>query len=173
MLILRLCMLPRLLEQGPPTVPTMTHFIQPGHQHSSSNSLSSSQAGYSQAVTNRTGLPGPATQTTQNSHLHNTVIPDVNAIRASPTVSQSVPHILSSLKAGSRAEATQGKATHKISGRFNATDTVIAMPELRWPNEGFHGIGGRKCTMYGNLTIQEWTVGQLSNIYYIQDPLLV
>ena len=26
------------LEQGPPTVPTLTHFIQPGYQHSSSNS---------------------------------------------------------------------------------------------------------------------------------------
>ena len=145
MSILRLCRLPRLLEQGPPTVPTMTHFIQPGHQHSSSNSLSSSQAGYSQAVTNRTGLPGPATQTTQNSHLYNTVIPDVNAIRANPTVSQSVSHILSSLKAGSRAEAIQGKATHKISGRFNATDTVIAMPELRWPMRAFMVLVAGNC----------------------------
>ena len=47
------------------------------------------------------------------------------------------------------------------------------MLELRWPNEGFHGIGGRKRTLYGDLTIQEWAVGQLSNIYYIQDPSLV
>ena len=82
-------------------------------------------------------------------------------------------HILSLLEARSRAEATQGKATHKKSGRFNVTDTVTAVPELRWPTEGFHGIGGHKHTLYDDLTVQEWAVGQLSNIYHIQDPLLV
>ena len=161
------------LEQGPLTVPTVTHFVQPGHQLSSSNSLSSSQAGYSQAATNSTGVPGPATQIIQNSHLHDAVIPDVHAIRANPTISQSVSQILSSLEAGSRAEVTQGKATQKKSGRFNAADTVTILPELRWPNEGFHGIGGLKRTLYDDLTIQEWAVGQLSNVYHIQDPILV
>ena len=216
------------LEQGPPTVPIMTHSRQPGHQHSSSNSISSSQAGYPQAVTNSTSSSVPAAQMMQNSHLHDAVIPDVKAIRANPTISlivfyvafnsqgyiatgslqvedtsayctvnhrasasnyqlsnmkrpardsnprpqrlearsltatppsppptisQSVSHILSSLEAGSRAEATQGKATHKKSGRFNTTDTITAAPELRWPNEGFHGIGGRKRTLYDDLTI--------------------
>ena len=128
------------LEQGPPTVPIVTHSRQPGHQHSSSNSISSSQAGYPQAVTNSTSSSVPAAQMMQNSHLHDAVIPDVNAIRANPTISQSVSHILSSLEAGSRAEVTQGKATHKKSGRFNATDTITAVPELRWPNEGFMGL---------------------------------
>ena len=55
----------------------------------------------------------------------------------------------------------------KKSGRFNATDTVTAVPELRWPNEGFHGIGGRKRTLYDDLSIQERAVGQLSNIYQL------
>ena len=99
------------LEQGSPTMPTVTHSVQPGHQLSSSNSLSSSQAGYPQVATNSIGLPGPATQITQSSHLHDTIIPDVNAIHANLTISRSVSQILSSLEAGSRAEATQGKTT--------------------------------------------------------------
>ena len=125
------------LEQGPPIVPTVTHFSQPGHQLSSSNSFSSSQADYPQVATNSSGLPGPQTQITQNSHLHDAVIPDVNAIRANSTISQSVSHIFSSLESGSRAEATQGKATHKKSGRFNATDTVTTVPELRWRSQTY------------------------------------
>ena len=149
-------------------MPTITQFRQPGNQHSSSSSLSSSQAGYPQAVINTTGLSAPSAQTTPNSKSHDAIIPDVNAIRANPTISQSVSHILLPLEA--RAEVTKGKATHKKSGRFNATDTITAVPELRWPNEGFHGIGGRKRTLYDDLTIQEWAEGQLSNIYYIQDP---
>ena len=96
------------LEQGPPAMPIMTQFRQPGHQHSAPNSLSSSQAGYPQAVANSTSLSAPAAQMT-----HNVVIPDANAIRANPTISQSVSHILSSLEAGSRTEAIQGKVTHK------------------------------------------------------------
>ena len=66
----------------------------------------------------------------------------------------------------------QGKVTHKKSGRFNTTDTVTAIPELRWPNEGYHGIGGLKRTLYDDLTIQEWAVWQVTNIYHIQDPVL-
>ena len=160
-------------EQGPSTGPTVPHLTQPGQQPSSVNSLTAPQAAYSQAASHSTGLPDPAVQITQNSHLHDAVIPDVNAIRANPTISQSVSQILSSLEAGSRAEAIQGKPTQKKSGRFNATDQVTAVPELRWPNEGFHGIGGRKRTLYDDLTIQEWAVGQLSNVYQIQNPLLV
>ena len=70
------------LGQGPPTG---THSVQSGNQLSSS-SLSSSQPGYPQAATNTIGLPAPGTQMTQNSHLHDAVIPDVNAIRANPTI---------------------------------------------------------------------------------------
>ena len=159
--------------QGSLTGHTASHFTQPPQQLTSSNSSNSPRVGHAQAATNITGLPGPAIQNVRNSHLHDAVIPDIHAIRANPTISQSVSQILSSLEAGPRAEATQGKASQKKSGRFNATDTITAVPELRWPNEGFHGIGGRKRTLYDDLTIQEWAVGPLSNIYYIQDPLLV
>ena len=156
------------LGQGTLNMPTMTSIIQPtGHQHSSTTSLSSSQASPSQAVTNSTGQPGPAAHLTHSSQLHDTVIPDVNAIRANPTISQSVYHVFSPLEASSSPEATHGKTTHKKSGRFNAADTVTAVREFRWPNEGFHGIGGCKRTLYGDLTIQEWAVAQLSYIYHI------
>ena len=163
------------LGQGLLTMPTVPDTTQPtGPQHTSATNLSSSQAGPSQTVASSTAFPGLTAHSSHNSHLHDAVIPDINAMRANPTISQSVSHILSSLEASSRAVATQGKPTHKKSGRFNATDTVTAVPDLRlrWPNEGFHGIGGRKRTLYDDLSIQEWAVRQLSNIYYIQDPLL-
>ena len=114
-----------------------------------------------------------AAQLTHNGHLHDAIIPDLNSIHANPTISQSVYHILVTLESGSRAEATQFKATLKKSGRFNATDTVTAVPEVRWPYEGFHEVSGHKHTLYDDLTVQEWALGQLSNICYIQDPVLV
>ena len=161
------------LGQGLSSTPSGTASAHPtSHQHLSATSTGSSQAGPSQAFINSTAIHGPAVHPVHNSQLHDAVIPDVNAIRTNPTISQSVSHILSSLEATSRAEATQGKVTHKKSGRFNATDTITAVPEFRWPNEGYHGIGGSKRTLYDDLTIQEWAVGQLPNIYHIQDPAL-
>ena len=160
------------LGQAPTNIPVGTASVHSaGHQYSAATSTSS-QAGPSQTVTSNTGLLGHAVHPAHSSQLHDAVVPDVNAIRNNPTISQSVSHILSSLEATSRAEVLQGKVTHKKSGRFNTTDTVTAIPELRWPNEGYHGIGGRKRTLYDDLTIQEWAVGQLTNIYHIQDPVL-
>ena len=75
--------------------------------------------------------------------------------------------------AHSKADALQDKNPAKKSGRYNATDTITAAPELRWPNEGYNAVGGRKRPLYDDLTMQEWTAGQLSNIYHIQDPTLV
>ena len=161
------------LGQGPSSIPTGTASVHPSsHQHLLATSTGSSQAGPSQTAINSTAIPGPAVHPVHNSQLHDAVIPHVNTIRTNPTIAQSVSHILSSLEATSRAEATQGKVTHKKSGRFNATDTITAVPKFRWPNEGYHGIGGRKRTLYDDLTIPEWAVGQLSNVYYIQDPVL-
>ena len=122
------------LGQGPTNISlgtASTHAT--GHQYSTVNSASS-QAGPSQAATSNTGLPGSVIHPAHSSQYHDAVIPNVNAIRNNPTISQSVSHILSSLEATSRAEAMQGKAVHKKSGRFNATDTVTAIPELRWPS---------------------------------------
>ena len=49
----------------------------------------------------------------------------------------------------------------KTSDRFNTTDTVTAVSELRWPNKFF---------LYDDLTLPEWAVGQLFNVFHIQDP---
>ena len=57
--------------------------------------------------------------------------------------------------------------------RYNTTDTITSIPELRWPNEGYHNTSGRKRIVYDDLSLPEWAVGQLSNSYQIQDPVLV
>ena len=60
-----------------PTLPVRTNCTQLIWQHHSSlASSSSSQVGTSQSVYTSLGLPGPAAQLTQSSHLYNAVIPD-------------------------------------------------------------------------------------------------
>ena len=83
-----------------------------------------------------------------------------------------VNQVLSSYENQARLEATQGKRVKK-SGRFNATDTITSSPQLRWPNEGLASVTGKKKVLYDELTVSEWAAGQLSNIYLIQDPILV
>ena len=39
-----------------------------------------------------------------------------------------------------------------------------------WANEGFHGGQGKKRSLYNDLTLTQWAVGQLSNVYQIKDP---
>ena len=80
---------------------------------------------------------------------------------------------MATLEAHSKADALQGKNPVTISGRYNATDTIISALELRWPNEGYHAVGGGKSPLYDDIMMQEWVAGQLSNIYYMQDPTLV
>ena len=154
-----------------PVSSTNTHLT--GVRPVPSASLTTTQAGPSQSAATNTGLFSQHNQSVPPSALHDAVMPDLNTIRANPTISQSVSQIMATLEAGSRAEATQGKGTIRKSGRFNATDAITAVPELRWPNEGYHGTNGRKRMLYDDLTVQEWAVGQLSNIYQIQDPVLV
>ena len=154
-----------------PVSSTNTHLT--GVRPVPSASFTTTQAGPSQSAATNTGLFSQHNQSVPPSALHDAVMPDLNNIRANPTISQSVSQIMATLEAGSRAEATQGKGTIRKSGRFNATDAITAVPELRWPNEGYHGTNGRKRTLYDDLTVQEWAVGQLSNIYQIQDPVLV
>ena len=97
------------------TMPIVSNSTQmTGPQPPSATSLSSSQAGPSQAVVNKTGLPGPTAHSSHNSRLHDAVILDVNAFQANPTILQSVSHILSSLEASSKAEAIQGKPTKNL-----------------------------------------------------------
>ena len=85
------------------------------------------------------------------------VLPGLDALRHNPTISQAVSGILASYKEKSQAEATQGKSSQK-SGRFNTTDTVTAIPERRWANEGYRG---RRKVAFDDLTLPEWAAGPI------------
>ena len=93
------------------------------------------------------------------------VLPGLDALRHNPTISQAVTGVLASYEDKLQAEATQGKSSRK-SGRFNTTDTVTAIPERRWANEGYHG---RRKVAFDDLTLPEWAAGQLSNVLQMQD----
>ena len=97
------------------------------------------------------------------------VLPGLDALRQNPTISQAVNGILASYEDRSQAEATEGKNSRK-SGRFNTTDTVTAIPERRWANEGYHG---RRKVAFDDLTLPEWAAGQLSKVLQIQDQSTV
>ena len=101
------------------------------------------------------------------------VLPSLSILRQNQEISHSVNHVLASYENQAKMEATQGKGTQRKSGRFNNTDTVMLLPQFRWPNGGLSSVTGRKKVLYDNLTISEWAAGQLSNIYLIQDPVLV
>ena len=82
--------------------------------------------------------------------------------------------MLASYEQQNRQEAAQGKiSATKKSGRYNTVDIAKVSPHLRWPNEGCHGTNGRKRTTYDELSLPQWVSGQLTNIYSIQDPVLV
>ena len=88
-------------------------------------------------------------------------------------ISQLVSQIFTVYDIQAQQGSLPGKPAHvKKSGRFSTTDTVTAGPELKWPNEGFLGVNGKKKIPYDELTLPEWVVGQLYNVFHIQDPSL-
>ena len=101
------------------------------------------------------------------------VLPSLSILRQNQEISHSVNHVLASYENQAKMEVTQGKGTQRKSGRFNNTDTVTLVPQFKWPNEGLSSVIGRKKVLYDNVTVSEWAAGQLSNIYLIQDPVLV
>ena len=101
------------------------------------------------------------------------VLPSLSDLRQNQEISHSVNQVLVSYESQAQLEATQGKDTQRKSGRINNTDTVTRLPQFRWPNEGLSSVTGKKKVLYNKLTVSEWTAGQLSYIYLIQDPDLV
>ena len=102
------------------------------------------------------------------------ILPNINSLRQNPSISQSVAQIMSSYETQAKQEAAIGKNQHtRKSGRYNTMDTIMSAPELRWPNEGYHNTSGKKRVVYDDLSLSEWAVGQLNNIYQIQDPVVV
>ena len=110
---------------------------------------------------------GPQHQNQGHSSGTDDIIPGINTLRQNPSISQLVAQVLASYEAQIKQDVAQGKPSTRKSGQYNTTETVTSAPEFRWPNEG------KKRSTYDDLTLSEWAVGQLSNIYYIQDPSLV
>ena len=96
------------------------------------------------------------------------VVPMLGAFRRAPSIATSVTQLLESYEEQARA-SLQGRQARK-SGIYNTTDVVHTTPEYRWPNEGYHAPVGKKKVAYDDLTLPQWVVGQLSNIFYMKDP---
>ena len=47
---------------------------------------------------------------------------------------------------------------------------MTTVTEARWPNAGYLWVSGRKKIAYDELSLPEWVVGQLYNVFHIQDP---
>ena len=81
--------------------------------------------------------------------------------------------MLATYDAHSHNELFQGKlSATKHSGMKKSVDTITAPPHKHWPNEGYQGTGGKKRQFYDELSMLEWIVGQLANVYHIADPTL-
>ena len=103
-----------------------------------------------------------------------TILPNLDVLRQMPAVSETVTNLLSTYEQRGRQEVLQGKnLPPKKSGRYNSVDLVNVAPQLRWPNEGYHGSQGRKRLTYDDLSFPQWVSGQLTNVYNINDPALL
>ena len=109
--------------------------------HAPSASTATSQATPS-------GLPTPPTEQLAQFTMDG-IVPNINVLRQNQSVPQSVSKVLASYEAQARQDAIQGKPPSKKSGRYNTTEAVASVPELRWPNEGYKGykVRGKQCTM--------------------------
>ena len=85
------------------------------------------------------------------------------SIRRAPSIANSVTQLLETYEEQTQG-SVQGRQARK-SGTYNATDIVHTAPEYRWPNEGYHAPAGKKKVQYDDLTLSQWTVGQLLNIF--------
>ena len=122
---------------------------------------------------------GPKTLAVSHQPVHtdlsrrDAIIPNLDVMRRIPSVTDSVNNIIAAYEQRGHQEAMQGKGTStKKSGRYNTVDIVNVPPQMRWPNEGYHGSNGRKRITYDDLSFPQWVSGQLTNIYNIQDPNL-
>ena len=116
--------------------------------------------------------PQPEAAATLTQFNSDGIVPSLSTLRQNQEISHAVNQVLSSYENQARLDVNQGKGVKK-SGRFNTTDAVTSAPHLRWPNEGLASVTGKKRGLYIELSVSEWAAGQLSNIYLIQDPVLV
>ena len=102
------------------------------------------------------------------------VLPNLEVLRKNNKVANSVNQLLAFYEQKGRQEVIQGKGSStKKSGRYSIVEMVTAPPHLRWPNEGCHMTNGKKRAVYNDLNMAQWVSGQLTNVYNIQDPILL
>ena len=120
-------------------------------------------------------MPGTANALSQaEPDRRDAILPNMDVLRQMPAVSETVTNLLSTYEQRGRQEVLQGKnLPPKKSGRYNSVDLVNVAPQLRWPNEGYHGSQGRKRLTYDDLSFPQWVSGQLTNVYNINDPALL
>ena len=111
---------------------------------------------------------------------HNTITRDavvlgVDVLRSIPSISSVVTQLLASYDQQAVQDALPGKGqvNRLKSGRYNTTDTTLASPHLRWPNEGLVSASHAKRPTYDELNFVEWVAGQLSNALLIEDTTLL
>ena len=86
-------------------------------------------------------------------------MPGVDVLGRNPTVSQAVSNV-------------QNQALQVSRPRHDALgDTTPLIPLL--PSEGYHGSKGKKPTIYDDLTLPQWAVGQLTNVHQIPYSVLL
>ena len=74
--------------------------------------------------------------------LRDAIIPSLESIGRLLNVSEAEADILASYD-GQVGEETLWCKSSRRSGRYNNYDTISTSPELRWPNESFHGSSGK------------------------------
>ena len=107
------------------------------------------------------------TATTQLDIQNDGVLPRLETLRQLPSVSNTVSTLLGAYEDQARA-TLQGRQLRKPV-RYNSVEVVQKAPEFCWPNEGYYAPAGKKRVIYDDLTLPQWVVGQLSNIYHMRD----
>ena len=99
------------------------------------------------------------------------VAPRLDVMRSIPSISSAVSQLLACYDEQADQEALPGKSygVRKKSGRYNVTDNPIAIPQFRWPNKGLVSNSHLKKPPYDDLSMAQWTSGQLNNILLIED----
>ena len=109
-----------------------------------------------------------------NNEARDAIAPRPDALRSIPSISTAVSQLLASYEQQSDRDILQGKSTviRKKSGRYNTTDTTSMGPQFQWPNEGLITASHLRKPAYDDLSLAQWTSGQLSNILLVEDPAL-
>ena len=92
----------------------------------------------------------------QNLH-HDSVVPSLESLHQNSTLSQAVSRIM---------------ATYDGHARMEVVKIQQSPPETRWANEEFHSGQGKKRVVYDDLSLTQWAVGQLSNVYQMKDTVV-